>query len=135
MKSLTQFEIEGAIQTDASINPGNSGGPLLDAAARVVGINQQIHTESGSNSGVGFAIPISAVSARSPSSRRRRGRIRLHRRKHPAALPAARGQLGLDTDYGGLIWEVVPGGPADEAGLQGGDKGSLPGLPYDTGGA
>ena len=45
VKSLTQFQIEGAIQTDASINPGNSGGPLLDAGARVVGINQQIETE------------------------------------------------------------------------------------------
>ena len=61
--SLTEFQIEGAIQTDASINPGNSGGPLLDADAEVVGINQQIETESGSNDGVGFAIPISAVEA------------------------------------------------------------------------
>jgi S1-C subfamily serine protease len=61
VKSLTQFEIEGAIQTDASINPGNSGGPLLEANARVVGINQQIETDSGANDGVGFAVPISAV--------------------------------------------------------------------------
>jgi S1-C subfamily serine protease len=49
VKSLTQFQIEGAIQTDASINPGNSGGPLLDAGARVLGINEQIETDSGSN--------------------------------------------------------------------------------------
>ncbi|HEU4907001.1 MAG TPA: trypsin-like peptidase domain-containing protein, partial [Solirubrobacterales bacterium] len=54
--SLTQFQIEGAVQTDASINPGNSGGPLLDAAARVIGINQQIETNSGANDGVGFAV-------------------------------------------------------------------------------
>ena len=53
--SLTKFQIEGAIQTDASINPGNSGGPLLDAGAEVVGINQQIETKSGANAGVGFA--------------------------------------------------------------------------------
>ncbi len=59
--SLTQFQIEGAIQTDASINPGNSGGPLLDGGARVIGINQQIETSSGANDGVGFAVPISAV--------------------------------------------------------------------------
>ena len=61
VKSLTQFQIEGAIQTDASINPGNSGGPLLDAGARVIGINQQIETNSGANDGVGFAVPISAI--------------------------------------------------------------------------
>ena len=53
--------ISGAVQTDAAINPGNSGGPLLDAAGQVIGINSQIATESGSNSGVGFAIPIDTV--------------------------------------------------------------------------
>ncbi len=91
VESLTQFQIEGAIQTDASINPGNSGGPLLDAGAEVVGINQQIETESGSNSGVGFAVPISAVK-RSIAQLEEdgEGRIRLHRRLHPGALPAAR---------------------------------------------
>src|SRR5262249_53128062 len=61
VKSLTKFQIEGAIQTDASINPGNSGGPLLDAGAHVIGINQQIETNSGANDGVGFAVPISAI--------------------------------------------------------------------------
>ena len=61
VESLTQFQIYGAIQTDASINPGNSGGPLLDAGARVIGINQQIETNSGANDGVGFAVPISAI--------------------------------------------------------------------------
>ena len=93
VESLTQFQIEGAIQTDASINPGNSGGPLLDAGARVIGINQQIETDSGANDGVGFAVPISAVKrSLAQLERRRRGRIRLHRRLHPGALPAARRQ-------------------------------------------
>ena len=89
-KSLTQFQIEGAIQTDASINPGNSGGPLLDAGARVLGINEQIETNSGANDGVGFAVPISAIKRSVAQLRgRRQRRIRLHRRLQPGALPAA----------------------------------------------
>jgi S1-C subfamily serine protease len=51
--------IEGAIQTDASINPGNSGGPLLDSHGRMIGINSQILSPSGSSAGVGFAVPVS----------------------------------------------------------------------------
>ena len=57
IESLTEFQIDGAIQTDASINPGNSGGPLLDADAEVIGLNQQINTTSGGNEGVGYAVP------------------------------------------------------------------------------
>jgi putative serine protease PepD len=56
------FTIEGAIQTDAAINPGNSGGPLLDGSGHVLGLNDQIQTNSGSNSGVGFAIPSNMIS-------------------------------------------------------------------------
>ncbi len=55
------FPIANAVQTDAAINPGNSGGPLLDGNGRVIGVNSQIKSGSGANSGVGFAVPVSTV--------------------------------------------------------------------------
>jgi S1-C subfamily serine protease len=123
VKSLTQFQIEGAIQTDASINPGNSGGPLLDAGAHVLGINEQIETDSGSNSGVGFAVPISAIK-RSIAQLQETGTAEYAYIgvSSQALYPQLAEKLGLDTTFGGLLAEVVPGGPADKAGLEGGDK-------------
>jgi S1-C subfamily serine protease len=122
VKSLTQFQIENAIQTDAAINPGNSGGPLLDANANVVGINQQIETRSDTNAGVGFAVPISAIK-RSIDQLRANGKAEYAYIgvSSQALYPQLAHQLGLDTDYGGLIAKVVPGGPADKAGLKGAD--------------
>jgi S1-C subfamily serine protease len=136
VESLTRFQIEGAIQTDASINPGNSGGPLLDAAARVVGINQQIETSSGANDGVGFAVPVSSIK-RSIAQLEEDGEAEyayIGVSTQPI-YPQLAEKLGLDTDHGGLLSEVVPGGPADKAGLRGGDgKLSFQANPYRTGG-
>lgn len=136
VESLTKFQIDGAIQTDASINPGNSGGPLLDSEARVVGINQQIETQSGANDGVGFAVPISVV---------KRSLVQLMRNGEAeyayigvstqTLYPQLSRRLGLDTDYGGLISEIVQGGPADEAGLHGsGEQIRFQASVYETGG-
>ena len=136
VKSLTQFQIEGAIQTDASINPGNSGGPLLEANAKVVGINQQIETNSGANDGVGFAVPISLIE-HSVEQLREDGHAEyayIGVSTQPL-YPQLAEKLGLDTEFGALIATVVPGGPAAKAGLRGGD-GTLrfQAAEYETGG-
>jgi S1-C subfamily serine protease len=136
VESLTKFQIEGAIQTDASINPGNSGGPLLDAGARVLGINEQIETSSGSNSGVGFAVPVSAIK-RSVAQLEENGEVEYAYIgvAIQSVYPQLADKLNLDTDHGGLISEVVSGGPADEAGLRGGDSRlNFQAIPYETGG-
>jgi S1-C subfamily serine protease len=136
VKSLTQFQIEGAIQTDASINPGNSGGPLLEGEGKVVGINQQIETNSGANDGVGFAVPISAIE-RSVEMLRETGAAEyayIGVSSQPL-YPQLAQKLGIDTDFGALVAEVVPGGPAAKAGLQGGDEEIVfQAQPYKVGG-
>ncbi len=116
--SLTQFQIDGAIQTDASINPGNSGGPLLDAEGRVVGINQQIDTTSGGNQGVGFAVPIDLAS-RSLDQLREDGEVDYAYIgiTTQALFPQLAEELDLGTETGALIANLIEGGPADEADL------------------
>ena len=136
VKSLTQFMIEGAIQTDASINPGNSGGPLLESEGKVVGINQQIETSSGANDGVGFAVPTTAIE-RSVEQLRENGHAEYAYIgvSSQALYPQLAYKLGIDSEFGALIAEVVPGGPAAAAGLKGGDKELLfQAQPYKVGG-
>jgi len=120
--SLTDFGIDGALQTDASINPGNSGGPLLDAAGQVVGINQQIQTSSGGNEGVGFAVPID-LAERSVDQLRDDGKVSYAYAgvTTQPLYPQLADRLGIDADTGALVSEVVPNSPADDAGLQAGD--------------
>jgi S1-C subfamily serine protease len=134
--SLTKFQIEGAIQTDASINPGNSGGPLLDAAGEVVGINQQIQTSSGGNEGVGFAVPID-LAERSVEELRADGEVSYAYAgvSTQDLYPQLAERLGLDVDTGALVSEVVPNSPAEEGGLQAGnDTFRFQGISVDGGG-
>lgn len=120
---LTGFQIEGALQTDASINPGNSGGPLLDAAGEVVGINQQINSTSGGNEGVGFSVPID-LAERSIEQLREDGEAEYAYIgvKTRALYPQLAEEMGLDAETGALLEEVIPDGPADDAGLVAGDE-------------
>ncbi len=120
--SLTDFGIDGAIQTDASINPGNSGGPLLDADGEVVGINQQIQTSSGGNEGVGFAVPID-LAERSVDQLRDDGEVAYAYAgvTTQPLYPQLADRLGIDADTGALVSKVEPDSPADDAGLQAGD--------------
>src|SRR5215204_1406230 len=111
--------IEGAIQTDASINPGNSGGPLLDSRGRMIGINSQILSPSGSSAGVGFAVPVSIAKRVVPqllqNGQVRRPKLGISTRD----VAAFRNQVDLPTDDGVLIMQVARGGGAAQAGLRG----------------
>jgi S1-C subfamily serine protease len=121
---FANYTLPDVIQTDAAINPGNSGGPLLDLAGNVVGINFAIRSQVPSNTGVGFAIPVSIV-----------------RRVVPALIENGRyayAYLGLsgtsinpilaraldlpDNQLGIYVATVIPGGPSDEAGILGGSE-------------
>jgi S1-C subfamily serine protease len=138
IESLTQFRIDGGIQTDASINPGNSGGPLLDAAGEVIGVNQQINTTSGANVGVGFAVPVNLVK-RSIDDLRDEGTAEyafIGVTTVPL-YPQLADELGIDAPTGALITAVEPGSPAAEAGLRGTEDGEeieFQGREVETGG-
>ena len=110
------------IQTDAPINPGNSGGPLIDSQGRVVGINTFILSQSGGSEGLGFAIPSNIVSTVYEQLRKEghvhRGRIGI---SVQTISPALAEGLGLARDWGVLVGDVAPDGPADNAGVKVGD--------------
>lgn len=123
VRSLTDFQIEGAIQTDASINPGNSGGPMLDGNGRVIGISQQMKSGSGASNGVGFGVPANSI---------RRSVAMLEDGGEPSyayigvstqpLYPQLAEKLGLDVERGAIVAEVVEGGPAEAAGIKGGGR-------------
>jgi S1-C subfamily serine protease len=123
IQSLTNFNISGALQTDAAINPGNSGGPLVNARGEVVGINQQIKTNSGGGEGVGFAVPSNAVK-RSLDMLRNGGKAKYAYLGVSSVelYPQLVDRFDLDVERGAWVQDVVPGGPADKAGIRGGGQ-------------
>jgi putative serine protease PepD len=115
--SPNNWTISNVIQTDAALNPGNSGGPLFDDTGKVIGINSQIETGTGSsesgNVGIGFAVPINTVKTVIAQLK--------------ATGHAKHAYLGVSTtdtedDSGATVAAVQSGGPADKAGIKSGDK-------------
>ncbi|MEO6081220.1 MAG: Do family serine endopeptidase [Steroidobacteraceae bacterium] len=110
------------IQTDVAVNPGNSGGPLFNLNGEVVGINSQIYSQSGGYMGLSFAIPIDmANNVREQlvsTGKVRRGRIGVDLDLMNAGFAES---FGLDRPRGALVKEVVPGEPAEKAGIRAGD--------------
>lgn len=135
--SSSNFSVPEVIQTDAPINPGNSGGPLLDRHGRVVGINTQIISRSGSNAGVGLAVPINIAKLVIPSL--------IEYGKYEYSWLGISGQpvrpdiaqlmdLPKGTQ-GALVITVSEDGPADEGGLVGSDRTEIVnGVQYPLGG-
>ncbi len=113
---------ESFIQTDAAINPGNSGGALINAAGELVGINTAIYTRSGGSQGVGFAIPTSLVKTVMQQileyGRAIRGWLGI---EIQTINPALAESFRLPETRGIIIAGVMPGGPADHAGVKTGD--------------
>ncbi|HVD34246.1 MAG TPA: trypsin-like peptidase domain-containing protein [Rubrobacter sp.] len=145
IQAPNNYTINGAVQTDAAINPGNSGGPLLDSRGTVIGVNAQIASESGGFEGVGFAVPINTV----------KGVIKqliTEGKVVHGYIGVSMFQLGIDelSAYAGLsekdlgeryglpsngaiVSEVTPDGPAEKAGIRGGDVKEIEGIPVPIG--
>ncbi len=114
-------QISNVIQTDAAVNPGNSGGPLLDSSGRVVGVNTAIISPSGSNAGIGFAIPVDIVNRVVPLLIRD-GRVPAPGIGIVAVSEEDATRLGVE---GIPILRILPGSPAARAGLRSVDSRGL----------
>lgn len=120
-----RYQLPQVIQTDAPINPGNSGGPLLNLNGEVVGVNSAIRTATGTNSGVGFSVPVNAVRLMIPEMIETGS----YRFPYMGAGFASEGntalilsEMGLDESItGAYVSNVVAGQPSEQAGLRAAD--------------
>ena len=135
--SLTSsYDLVDAIQTDAPINRGNSGGPMFDARGRVIGINAQINSNSGTAEGVGFAVPINSA-RRSMEQLIETGKVRYAWLgvSTQTLTPRLADHFDYPVDAGAAVQTVVDGSPADGAGIQaGGAEKDFTGIPFRPGG-
>lgn len=120
----TGFSIPNVLQTDAAINPGNSGGPLLNVEGEVVGVNTAIESRTGTFSGIGFAIPVNVVKNVVPEIISEGGDF-----DYPwigvsgfSVTPEIANEMNLSNSTGFLVVTVVEDGPAEKAGIRGGNR-------------
>ena len=107
--SKTKRQIHSIIQIDAALNQGNSGGPLFNSRCELIGMNTAIATRSGDNAGIGFAIPVNTIK-----------RVVSQLIVHGRVIRPTIGILQVfETDRGLLVVNLTPGGPAEQAGIQG----------------
>jgi S1-C subfamily serine protease len=145
IKAPNNYTINDAVQTDAAINPGNSGGPLLDSRGTVIGVNAQIASESGGFEGVGFAVPINTVKdvieQLITDGKVVHGYIGVSMYElgiDELSAYAGISERELEERYGlpgngAIVSEVTPGGPAEKAGIRGGDEKDIEGIPVPIG--
>jgi S1-C subfamily serine protease len=140
IQAPNNYTINDAVQTDAAINPGNSGGPLLDSRGTVIGVNAQIASESGGFEGVGFAVPINTVKSvirqLITEGEVVHGYIGVSMYQlgiDELSAYAGLSERALDKRYGlpgngAIVSEVTPDGPAEKAGIRGGDDKEIEGI-------
>lgn len=121
-RSLPNENYVPFIQTDAAVNPGNSGGPLFNLDGEVIGVNSQIYSRSGGYQGISFAIPIDVamdvVDQLKTTGKVARGWLGILVQEMTPELAQS---FGLDKPKGALVGQVLPDGPAHEAGIKAGD--------------
>jgi len=147
IKAPNNYTIDGAVQTDAAISSGNSGGPLMDARGTVIGINSQVASggSTGVAQGVGFAVPINTVKnvveqlittgeVEHGYIGVRMFSVGIGELEAYTTLPRnqLREEYGLP-ESGAIVSEVTPDGPADDAGIAGGEEEDIGGLPVPIG--
>jgi S1-C subfamily serine protease len=122
-RQASGFSLPNVIQTDTAINPGNSGGPLMDIYGRVIGVNSSIYSRTGEFSGIGFAVPVNTVKRVVPALIATGQYVHAYLGINGLSIDALTAQvLELPVDRGAMVQSVTAEGPAEAAGVRGGQR-------------